>query len=57
MISATRGNCVVGAATTENAMTTYYVATLARYMLVEAENEWEARERGYRDVVDSRSTL
>ena len=28
-------------------MTTYYVATLARYVLVEAENEWEARERGY----------
>jgi uncharacterized protein DUF4314 len=25
----------------------YYVATLARYVLVEAENEWEARERGY----------
>src|SRR5688572_32875991 len=28
-------------------MTTYYVATLARYVLVEAEHEWEARERGY----------
>ncbi|HUE72281.1 MAG TPA: hypothetical protein VMP01_15460 [Pirellulaceae bacterium] len=25
----------------------YYVATLARYVLVEAEHEWEARERGY----------
>jgi hypothetical protein len=25
----------------------YYVATLARYVLVEAGNEWEARERGY----------
>ena len=27
-------------------MTTYYVATLARYVLVEAENESVARERG-----------
>jgi hypothetical protein len=25
---------------------TYYIATLARYMLVEAENESQARERG-----------
>jgi hypothetical protein len=25
---------------------TYYVATLARYVLVEAENEEQARERG-----------
>ena len=28
-------------------MITYYIATLARYVLVEAEYEWEARERGY----------
>lgn len=28
-------------------MTTYYVATLARYVLVEAENETDARERGH----------
>ncbi len=28
-------------------MTTYYVATLARYVLVEAEDETTARERGY----------
>lgn len=27
-------------------MTTYYVATLARYVLVEAENKTQARERG-----------
>ena len=27
-------------------MTTYYVATLARYVLVEAEDETMARERG-----------
>jgi hypothetical protein len=27
-------------------MTTYYVATLARYVLVDAENETHARERG-----------
>jgi hypothetical protein len=27
-------------------MPTYYVATLARYVLVEAENEPQARERG-----------
>jgi len=33
-------------------MTTYYVATLARYVLVEAENEWEARERGYAALYD-----
>jgi hypothetical protein len=28
-------------------MTTYYVATLARYVLVDAENESDARERGH----------
>jgi hypothetical protein len=28
-------------------MTTYYVATLARYVLVDASNESDARERGY----------
>jgi len=28
-------------------MTTYYVATLARYVLVEAENDADARERGH----------
>ena len=28
-------------------MTTFYVATLARYVLVEAENEAQAHERGY----------
>ena len=28
-------------------MTTYYVATLARYVLVEAENETQARELGH----------
>lgn len=27
-------------------MTTYYVATLARYVLVDAENETQARELG-----------
>ncbi len=27
-------------------MTTYYVATLAKYVLVEAENETQARELG-----------
>ena len=27
-------------------MTTYYVATLAKYVLVEAENEEQARELG-----------
>jgi hypothetical protein len=27
-------------------MTTYYVATLAKYVLVEAENEGQARELG-----------
>ncbi len=27
-------------------MTTFYVATLARYVLVEAENEAQAREHG-----------
>jgi uncharacterized protein DUF4314 len=30
----------------------YYVATLARYVLVEAETEWEARERGYAALYD-----
>lgn len=28
-------------------MTTYYVATLARYVLVKAENESDARQRGH----------
>lgn len=28
-------------------MTTYYVATLARYVLVDAENESQARELGH----------
>ncbi len=28
-------------------MTTYYVATLARYVLVDAENETQARELGH----------
>lgn len=28
-------------------MTTYFVATLARYVLVDAENEDQAREVGY----------
>lgn len=28
-------------------MTTYYVATLAKYVLVDAENEADARERGH----------
>jgi len=28
-------------------MTTYYVATLAKYVLVEAENEADARRRGH----------
>jgi len=28
-------------------MTTYYVATLARYVLVDAENETHARELGH----------
>jgi len=28
-------------------MTTYYVATLARYVLVDAENEADARQRGH----------
>lgn len=28
-------------------MTIYYVATLARYSLVEADNEAQARERGH----------
>ena len=28
-------------------MTTYYVATIARYVLVEAENESRARELGH----------
>ena len=27
-------------------MTTYYVATLAKYVLVEAQNEADARQRG-----------
>jgi len=28
-------------------MTTYYVATLAKYVLVDAENEADARQRGH----------
>jgi hypothetical protein len=28
-------------------MTTYFVATLARYVLVDVENEADARERGH----------
>ena len=31
-------------------MTAYYVATLARYVVVDAENESEARERGAADL-------
>ena len=33
-------------------MTTYYVATLARYVLVDANNEFDARERGYAALHD-----
>ena len=33
-------------------MTTYYVATLARYVLVDAHNESDARERGYAALHD-----
>jgi hypothetical protein len=33
-------------------MTTYYVATLAAYVLVEAPNESDARERGYAALLD-----
>jgi hypothetical protein len=33
-------------------MTTYYVATLARYVLVDAANESDARERGYAALRD-----
>ena len=33
-------------------MTTYFVATLARYVLVEAHNEIDARERGYAALHD-----
>jgi hypothetical protein len=33
-------------------MTTYYVATLARYVLVEADGESDARERGHAALRD-----
>lgn len=33
-------------------MAIYYVATLARYVLVEADNEADARERGYAALYD-----
>ena len=33
-------------------MTTYYVATLARYVLVEAENEVQARDLGHAALHD-----
>ena len=33
-------------------MTTYYVATLAAYVLVDAKNELDARERGYAALHD-----
>jgi hypothetical protein len=33
-------------------MRTYYVATLARYVLVEAENEHHARERGHASLCE-----
>ncbi|MFN0054693.1 MAG: hypothetical protein ACKV0T_21180 [Planctomycetales bacterium] len=33
-------------------MTTYYVATLARYVLVEAESEAQARELGHAALHD-----
>lgn len=33
-------------------MTTYFVATLARYVLVDAHNESDARERGYAALHD-----
>ena len=33
-------------------MTTYFVATLTRYILVEAHNEIDARERGYAALHD-----
>ena len=33
-------------------MSTYYVATLARYVLVGADNESDARERGYAALHD-----
>ena len=33
-------------------MTTYFVATLARYVLVDADNEFTARERGQAALYD-----
>jgi hypothetical protein len=33
-------------------MTTYYVATLARYVLVDAANETDARERGHAALIE-----
>ena len=33
-------------------MTTYYVATLARYVLVDADDEIDARERGFAALHD-----
>ena len=33
-------------------MCTYYVATLARYVLVDSDNESDARERGYGTITD-----
>ena len=33
-------------------MTTYYVATLARYILIQADNEDQARERGRSALTD-----
>jgi hypothetical protein len=33
-------------------MSTYYVATLSRYVLVEADNERDARERGFAALYD-----
>jgi uncharacterized protein YbjQ (UPF0145 family) len=33
-------------------MTTFYVATLARYVLVDANNEFDARERGHAALRD-----
>jgi hypothetical protein len=33
-------------------MTTFYIATLARYVLVDADNESDARERGFAALRD-----
>jgi hypothetical protein len=38
-------------------MPTYYVATMARYVLVEAENESQARERGRRALNEQYADL